>query len=330
MTRADVSFPAMGSTIRLIVEPAPGLPDPQDAAEDVRSFLERFEQTLSRFRPDSELCALNADRRDAVPASPLLRDAVRAGVWAAERSGGLVDPTLLDELERAGYRESLRDAVPARLVEALLFAPARRPAEPHPTAAWRSLEVDETFGVIRRPPGLRFDTGGTGKGLAADLIAERLGGYSRVLVDCGGDMRVAGHATAEAPFEVLIEHPLTGECARAITVSDGAVATSGLDVRIWRGPDGRFAHHLLDPSTGLPAWTGLIGVTALGRSALEAETVSKAALLSGPDGARELLGELGGLIVHDDSEVEVVGPARVRPRLTINVPASALVSREAA
>ena len=28
-------------------------------------------------------------------------------------------------------------------------------------------------GSIRRPPGLRFDTGGTGKGLAADLLAVR-------------------------------------------------------------------------------------------------------------------------------------------------------------
>jgi thiamine biosynthesis lipoprotein len=79
-------------------------------------------------------------------------------------------------------------------------------------------------------------------------------------------------------------------------------------VRIWRRPDGGFAHHLLDPSTGEPAWTGLIGVTALGGSALEAETLSKLALLSGPDAARRVLAEYGGVIVHDSGEVEAVGP----------------------
>jgi thiamine biosynthesis lipoprotein len=78
-------------------------------------------------------------------------------------------------------------------------------------------------------------------------------------------------------------------------------------VRIWRDHTGTFAHHLLDPSSGTPAWTGLIGVTALGSSALEAETLSKMALLSGPEGARELLHEHGGVIVHDDGEAEIVG-----------------------
>jgi hypothetical protein len=41
-------------------------------------------------------------------------------------------------------------------------------------------------------------------------------------------------------------------------------ATSGLNVRIWRDEDGRYSHRLRDPATGEPAWTGLIGATALG------------------------------------------------------------------
>jgi hypothetical protein len=49
-------------------------------------------------------------------------------------------------------------------------------------------------------------------------------------------------------------------------------------------------------------------VTALGETALEAETLSKMALLLGPDGARQVLGDQGGVIVHDDGEVEAIGP----------------------
>ena len=37
-----------------------------------------------------------------------------------------------------------------------------------------------------------LDTGGTGKGLCADAVAYRLGGYSRFLVDCGGDIAIGG------------------------------------------------------------------------------------------------------------------------------------------
>ena len=54
-------------------------------------------------------------------------------------------------------------------------------------------------------------------------------------------------------------------------------------------------------------WSGLIGATALGDSALEAETLSKMALLLGPDGARAVLAEHGGVIVHDSGEVEAIG-----------------------
>ena len=36
--------------------------------------------------------------------------------------------------------------------------------------------------------------------------------------------------------------------------------------------------------------------------------MSKMALLLGPDGAREVLGPQGGLIVHDSGDVEPIGP----------------------
>ena len=49
-------------------------------------------------------------------------------------------------------------------------------------------------------------------------------------------------------------------------------------------------------------------MTALGDTALEAETLSKIALLSGPQGARHALADHGGVIIHDSGDVEVIGP----------------------
>jgi thiamine biosynthesis lipoprotein len=235
-----------------------------------------------------------------VPASPLLRTAVAAGVWAAERTGGLVDPTLVGALERAGYAQSRDGAEPAPLHEALDSAPTRRAARPAAEAAWRSVAVDHVAGTIRRPRGVRLDTGGTGKGLAADAVAHRLDG-TRFAVDCGGDIAVGG------PHEIAVRHPLSGEIVHHLEVASGGVATSGIDARVWRRPDGSFAHHLIDPSTGEPAWTGLVGVTAVAGSALEAETLSKQALLSGPEQAPAVLAAAGGgVLFHDDGELEVV------------------------
>ena len=82
-------------------------------------------------------------------------------------------------------------------------------------------------------------------------------------MDCGGDIAVGGVGARLRPYQIDVEHPLTGAPIGALRLARGGVATSGLNVRIWRGADGRYAHHLLDPSTGAPAWTGLIGVTAV-------------------------------------------------------------------
>lgn len=306
----DTTFRSMGSDVRLIVHApllATQLP-PAQAAAGERSYIEDFARRLSRFRADSELCALNADSAHEAPASILLRTAVAAGLWAARRSGGLVDPTLLGQLEAVGYGASQEGCAPASLREALAAAPSPRPAQPSPGSRWRGIEVDHERGTVRRPPGVRIDTGGTGKGLAADAVAHRLRGYTRFVVDCGGDIAVGGIGAQLEPVAIEVEHPLTGECVHTLHVARGGVATSGLNVRIWRRPDGTFAHHLLDPSSGEPVWSGLIAATALAPTALEAETLSKLALLTGPEGARRALAEHGGLVVHNDGDVEAIGP----------------------
>lgn len=306
---ADVRFHAMGSDVRLIVGPPllAGAPPALAAAWRERAYVEDFATRLSRFRDDSELSALNRDPRVAVPASPLLRSAVSAGLWAARRSDGLVDPTLVGALVRAGYSHSLDGSAPAPLLDALACAPRRGPARAHPAGLWRQVQVDDRVGLVRRPPGVQIDTGGTGKGLCADAVAHRLRHHERFVVDCGGDLAIGGVGAQLEPYEVEIEHPLSGEVVRRVRVGRGGIATSGLNVRVWRDEHGGYAHHLLDPASGEPAWTGLIGVTALGASALEAETLSKLALLRGPLGARRALAEHGGLIVHDSGEVEEIG-----------------------
>lgn len=318
MGEHDLTFQAMGSHVRLLVgEPGPGMPPAAAAAEQARRFVEDFDATLSRFKSDSELSRLNADARERVPASELMRRAVEAGVYAAERSDGLVDPTLLGEIEDAGYVASRAGMAGLPLSEALADAPVRRPAQPRPDRRWREFAVDDAAGEVIRPAGLRFDTGGTGKGLAADMVAATLRGYSRFIVDCGGDIRIGGADALVYPYEVFVEHPITGGRAHVLRLGSGGVATSGINVRIWRDADGRFAHHLLDPASGEPAWTGLVGATALGDSALEAETLSKAALLSGPEGGREILAERGGFLIHDSGRVELVGALAVAPRIRL-------------
>jgi thiamine biosynthesis lipoprotein len=295
-----------GSEVRLLIGPPgrEGIRPPALAALELEAFLRSFHRRLTRFDTDSDLCALNACKSESCQASPLLALAVRAATWAAEYSGGLVDPTLVDEIERVGYARSRVGLEPASLERALAFAPTRRRAGPHPLARWRQVTVDQIRGVVKRPPGVRFDLGGVGKGLAADLCAVRLAEYDLFVVDAGGDLRMGGkHAVSRT---VEIESPLTRESALTFEFAQGAVATSGISTRIWERGDA-FAHHLLDPATGEPAWTGIVQATAIADTALEAETLAKMALMSGPEEGANLLAPNGGLLVLDDGRTIRVG-----------------------
>ncbi len=302
----DRRFKLFGSHVRVLIgaPDRPGLPSPEAMGIQIEFFLRLLHRKLTRFDEGSELCALNAEPGESCSVSPTLAVAVDAALSAARRSGGLVDPTLVGELEDAGYATSRAELPPARIDEALSVAPDRTPASPRADARWQEISVDPVPGVVTRPAGVRIDTGGSGKGLAADLAADRLAGYSAFVVDAGGDLRLGGDRPPERA--VRIDHPLAEDPAHEFTLARGAVATSGIKTRLWRTNDG-FAHHLLDPSTGQPAWTGVIQATSLGATALEAETLAKMAFLSGSERAREILALHGGLIVLDDGTVELCG-----------------------
>ena len=275
------------------------------AVATARRRLLEWHQQFSRFLPESELTQLNDDPRETVPVSPLMRRVVEAAVQAARATGGLVDPTLLSEIERAGYRSHF-EGHGLSLAVALQQAPARRPAGPAAAGAWRRVGTDRRAGTMTRPLGVRLDPGGIAKGVFADELAASLATHDAVVVDCGGDLRLGGRFAPAR--EVHVASPFEDAILHTFTLRSGGVATSGIGKRSWTLPDGSVAHHLLDPATGRPAFTGVVQVTALAPTASEAEALSKAAVLSGPVRADAVLVH-GGVIVLDDGSYRVLDPA---------------------
>jgi FAD:protein FMN transferase len=299
------SFACFGSRCTVIVadtNPADGAA----AALRARRQLLGWHGQFSRFESDSELTRLNLNPAETVVVSPLMRRVVEAGVQAARASDGLVDPTLLPQLEQAGYR-SHYDGPGVPMRAALAMAPARRPGRPAREADWRLVSTDRRTSSVTRPPGVQLELGGIAKGVFADEVAALLARHDAFVVDCGGDLRLGG---GYAPVrEVRVASPFEEDgVLHTFGLRSGAVATSGIGRRSWIDADGHVSHHLLDPRSGRPAFTGIVQVTALAPTTTEAETLSKAALLRGPAHAGEVLVH-GGLFVLDDGDYVVLHPA---------------------
>src|SRR5579884_3174122 len=91
-------FLAMGTTITLIV------PE-QHLARGViivQSLFTEWEQTLSRFRPESELSQLHNNSGRTVIVDPLLFHLLTAALAAAHATDGIYDPTMLTQLTQLG------------------------------------------------------------------------------------------------------------------------------------------------------------------------------------------------------------------------------------
>jgi FAD:protein FMN transferase len=295
------TFECFGSTCEAFVIGSGRAGSARDATAMVRRRLLAWHRHFSRFLADSELSRLNGDPRELVTVSPMMARLANAVVKAGSLTGGLVDATLVDQIERAGYVRDLRAGL--ALAGALELAPRRKPAAPAPSPGWRRLEVDVGKATVRRPPTVKLDSGGIAKGLFADVLAESLASHPSFAINCAGDIAIGGAGGLTRP--VRVESPFDGRILHTFELQRTGVATSGIGRRSWLDADGRPAHHLLDPSTGEPAFTGIVQVTALAPGALMAEIQAKAALLSGPRRAPAWLPH-GGVIVFDDGSHQVI------------------------
>jgi thiamine biosynthesis lipoprotein len=301
-----VRFRALGSECLVRVVVADDDPTGPMLVDGARALLADLEARWSRFRPGSELNRLNAHAGSPVFTSEETAHVVAMAIEAWRMTGGLFDPTVLDALVVSGYDrtfEDLRagpDVAPAQTTTAAVPGPA-------------GIEVDERIGLVVLPDGCHLDLGGIGKGRAADLVIDRLlaAGALGACVDLGGDVRVGGSTPgAGDDWVVAVDDPLEpGRDLALLRLAAGAVTTSSSARRRWSTSAGT-AHHLIDPTTGRSASSGLVAVTVVAASAAWGEVHAKAAVVAGLDRGRTLIEDAGmaGILVADDGTIATAGP----------------------
>ncbi len=279
---------AMNTDIHLVAC-GPAAAHRLDRAE---AWLHAFETRFSRFRETSEVSRLNDVGRVAVSRVTCAGAPRRSRNQVRPPHRWPVRPTLLRDLERAGYDRSFE------LVPLTSRAAARLPTE----ATWRDVAVDHSTRTIGLPAGAGIDLGGIGKGYAVDRVAGMLG--TPCLVNCGGDVFAAGHPPGEQSWLVGVSDPFDQERdLMVLRLADRAVATSSTMNRRWSAAGGATMHHLIDPRTHAPSESDAVQVTVVAPTAVEADVMAKVALLLGAeDGVRYLNAQPGieGLAVRRD------------------------------
>lgn len=255
-----------------------------DLAE-ARALCRSLEARLSEWQQSSDISRVNRDAaRAPVPVSHDLVRIIEGSrhVWRVTR--GAFDPTwhaLAPLWAEAAAEDAWPDSVTVRAARA------------HVDLSRVALEGES---VRFLDPGVSLGIAGVAKGWIIDAVFLYLRGlgHADVLVNIGGDARVAGVAAGGAKnvFTILDPYDPT-RAALEMPVGDTAIATSGVTFRA-RTIEGRRAGHILDPRTGYPP--GFDGsVTVLTRDAAMADALATGLFVLGPEAGLALADSLPGV-----------------------------------
>ena len=299
---AQEQWSALGTGAHLVVTDPERLRVARSAVDDV---LQRVDLAASRFRADSELTALNRGEGRPTRVSPLLAQALRVALDAAQWTDGLVDPTVGSVLEDLGYDRTF--------TKVAADAP-RAVVQVREVTGWKNVELDDDTGTVRVPPGTVLDLGATAKGLAADLAAEAAAEAARcgVLVSLGGDISVAGEPPAGG-WAITVgdtsdQQLVVGtELEQTVALREGGLATSSVSARRWRR-GGSEVHHVIDPRVSAPSAGMFRTVSVAASTCTLANAASTAAVILGAEAPAWLADRgLPARLVTVDGDLRYVG-----------------------
>ena len=257
-----------------------------ESLASVRTEVARIEGLLSRFLPDSDISRVNnwaGIRSEKVSADTyaVLSEAVEF----SRDFSGYFDVTIqpLVTLWHAA-QQSLAEPAAASIERVL------------PLVNYRDLVLDpgeRTAGLASA--GQSLDLGGIGKGFAGDRIIEiyRAHGISSAYSNLGGNVVTVGARPDGTPWQIGIQHPREeNNLIGAVSVMDETVVTSGDYQRFFTNRQGKRHHHILDPTTGYPAESGLISVTVVTSRSAAADPLSTIVFVAGREKGLSFLGRL--------------------------------------
>ncbi|MBU3157490.1 FAD:protein FMN transferase [Clostridium estertheticum] len=143
-----------------------------------------------------------------------------------------------------------------------------------------------------------IDVGGIAKGYAADEVKNVMikNGIKSALINLGGNILTLGTKIDGTPWSVGIQDPFKtrGEFALAISVINKSVVTSGNYERYFEVEGKRF-HHIINPSTGYPSESDIVGATIISDNSIDGDGLSTGVYIMGVQKAIKLIEEIEGV-----------------------------------
>ena len=271
------------------------------------SLIASLESLVSVTDADSELYAINQTGSGTLTgkASSLMEQALEI----CRRTDGALDLSIYPIVRAWGFTTGSYQVPDEAEIQALL-----------PLVDYRKIQYDAATGTVTLPEGMEIDLGSVAKGYAGQLAAQMLRehGVQSALLNLGGNVQTVGAKPDGSPWQIGIKDPQGEDAMMVLSVEDQAVVTSGGYERYFE-QDGQTYWHIMDPSTGHPADSGLISVTIVGDEGVVCDGLSTALFVMGLEKAADLWAQscdFEAVFVTASGEVYITEGLRDRFALT--------------
>ena len=266
---------------------------PEDLHDSLRAELQKVDESLSMFNPQSTLRRLNSGATDSTDA--LFREVFRLSQQVSEATGGAFDITVAPLVNAwgVGYKNG---ALPdSATVDSL-----------RQFVGFYHVSLTDDDRLVRDDPRTVLDCGAVAKGFGVDQVARflRARGILNYMVEIGGEVVVSGENPQGQEWHVGVSRPTDDPTSQStaldtvLTLSEGALATSGNYRNFYVTDDGRRVAHTINPATGYPIQHNILSATVLAPTCAEADAFATSFMVLGLDGAREVLGRHPELQVY--------------------------------
>lgn len=249
----------------------------ETAVDDAEQEIKRLDALLSTGSDTSAVGEINENGSGVLPEEGcyLLSRALEI----SEETDGAFDPAIYPMMELWGFpTEEYRVPTDEEITECMkLIDPS-------------NINFDEDTGEVSfKVDGMALDFGGIAKGYTSSRVMDifKEDGVQHGLANLGGNVQTLGTKPDGSNWRVGIQNPVDLDAVMGVLEThDTAVITSGGYERYFE-EDGVQYHHIIDPSTGKPADSGLLSSTIVTDDGTLADGLSTSLFIMGKDKAAD-------------------------------------------
>ncbi len=246
--------------------------------KEIDSLLAAIDQSLSIYRPDSEISAFNRSMSHCFK-SPHFYAVLKKSAEVFRATKGAFDPTVLPLVEAYGFGPTEKPKGALVNVDSLL------------QYIGFQFVMFDSVSVVKQKANVRLDLNSIAQGYSVDQVAALLEvqNIHHYMVEIGGEVRTKGQKNNGQPWTIGIENPLhPAKLQTKLNLNNRAMTTAG-NYRNRYEANGQLFSHIINPKTGAMEQSAILSVSVFANDAITADGYDTAFFVMGLAAVKEFL-----------------------------------------